>query len=211
MKQIINMLIIIFVAFSLCVETYMFIFGNLEISNLPKDVPSYLIYYYSYFTVLSNLTLATSAFILFMNSNYDSQTFRILRLDGLVCIIITSVVYNLILRQNHPPKGIMILTNELLHVVIPILGILGWLVYGPRPRVDKKTMFLAIFPPFIYVIYIFIRGEITNIYPYPFMDAGTIGIVQALLNTGIVMIIFIFLEFILFYTDQKLSDSSNLN
>lgn len=41
-------------------------------------------------------------------------------------------------------------------------------------------------------------------YPYPFLDAGEIGLFQALLNTGAIVLLFLFLEFILIYIDNQL-------
>lgn len=108
------------------------------------------------------------------------------------------------LRHDHNVKGIMQFTNEALHVFIPFLAVLYWLLYGPRKLLDKKTTFFAIIPPLIYVIYIFIRGHFTNMYPYPFLDVGEIGLFQALLNTGVIVLLFLFLEFILIYMDNQL-------
>ncbi len=209
MRIFIHTSIILLVLFSITVETFIYVDTSLPLHNYPSGKLSRLIYYYSYFTVLSNITLAISSLLLLFQPNRNNPGFKILRLDGLICIIITSVVYNLVLRQNHPLKGMMTLTNELLHVVIPFLGIVGWLLYGPRPGINRKIIILAILPPFIYVVYIFIRGKFTGIYPYPFMDAGRIGLSQALINTSLIMVIFIGFEFLLFLIDRKLSKRKN--
>ncbi len=38
------------------------------------------------------------------------------------------------------------------------------------------------FFPIIYFIYILLRGAITNIYPYPFLDVAKLGYDQVILN-----------------------------
>ncbi len=209
MRIFIHVSIILLVLFSISVETYMFLNTSMPLPDYPTDKLCRAGYYYSYFTVLSNITLAVSSFLLLLRPKRNGTGFNVLRLDGLICIIITSVVYNLILRGNHPPEGIMILTNELLHVVVPFLGILGWLVYGPRSGINLKIIILAIIPPFLYVVYIFIRGKLTGLYPYPFMDLGRISFTQALINVGLIMVIFIGFEFLLLLIDQKLSKNTS--
>lgn len=208
MRTFLNLLIIILVLFSICFETYNFVYVDMHpfILNEQSYITRY-IYYYSYFTVQSNLAVGISSLILLINPTYSSNWFRLLRIDSIICIVITCIVYNVMLRDDdHNLKGIAMFTNEALHVIIPFLAVLNWLVFGPRKIPNKKIMITAIIPPLIYVIYIFIRGYITDLYPYPFLDASKIGLTQALLNTGVVVLLFLFLEIILLYIDKKLAN-----
>lgn len=210
MKTFLNLLIILLVFFSIGTETYNFVYGDIHPSFL--DDKSYLtryIFYYSHFTILSNLMVGISSLILLFKPNYSNKWFRILRLDAIVCIIITCIVYNLILRKYHIIEGIMIFTNEALHSYIPFLAMLTWLLYGPRKILDKQTVIFAIFPPLIYVICIFIRGHFTNIYPYFFLDAGKLGLPQAMLNTSVIVLLFLNLEFIICYIDKILTSAEH--
>jgi hypothetical protein len=205
MRNFINLLIVLLVFFSIATETYNFVYGDFHPSILiDKSYLNRIIYYYSYFTVQSNLAIGISSLILLFKSDYSKKWFRILQIDGIICIIITCIVYNIMLRHDHKVKGIMIFTNEALHVIIPFLVVLYWMLYGARKILDKKTIILAILPPLIYVIYIFIRGHFTNIYPYPFLDANRIGLQQAVLNTSGIVLLFLFLEFILLFIDNKM-------
>ncbi|QII70836.1 hypothetical protein G8C41_08445 [Apibacter sp. B3706] len=205
MRIFFNLILIFLVFFSIGTETYNYVYGEIHPSILnEKSKFNRLIYYYSYFTVQSNIAVGISSLFLLFKPDYSKKWFRILRIDGIICIVITCIVYNLMLRHDHNVKGIMRFTNEALHVFIPFLAVLYWLLYGPRKLLDKKTTFFAIIPPLIYVIYIFIRGHFTNMYPYPFLDADEIGLLQALLNTGTIVLLFLFLEFILIYIDNLL-------
>ena len=56
--------------------------------------------------------------------------------------------------------------------------------------------------PFIYAVYVMIRGDLTGEYPYPIMDAGKLGLPRALLNTAFIFILFIVLGLALVAYDQ---------
>lgn len=206
MKKLLNLLIVVLVVFSICTETYLFVIKGMH--PLILNETSYLsrfIFYYSYFTVLSNLAVGLSCLILLVNADYSAKWFKVLRLDSILCITITCIVYNGMMRQWHDVDGMVILTNEFLHLIIPVLTIFSWLVYGPRQFIDQQVMSIAVIPPLIYVFYIFIRGYLTHIYPYHFLNADQLGLSKALWFIAAMIILFLLLEFILFLIDNKLT------
>jgi hypothetical protein len=205
MRYFISLSTVFLVFFSITTESYTFIYDDIHSLILnEKSYSNCLVYYYSYFTIQSNLAVGITSLMLLFKSDYSKKWFRILQLDGIICITITCIVYNIALRHDHKLKGIIILTNEALHVIIPFLSALYWILYGFVQKLDKKITVFAIFPPLIYIIYIFIRGHFTDIYPYPFLDANKIGLQQAVLNTCGIILLFLFLEFILLYMDNNL-------
>jgi CHASE2 domain-containing sensor protein len=57
-----------------------------------------------------------------------------------------------------------------------LLGmLLGWLLYGPRPRVSARVVLWALTWPALYLAYTLIAGAISGWYPYPFLDAASNG------------------------------------
>ena len=161
-----------------------------------------IIFYYSFFTVLSNLMLAFSCLWLTFNPNCNRYCFKVIRLNGLVGVIITAIVYNLILRGIHkPPNTLLLFANESLHVILPVFGILSWLVWGPFRRIHFNVIVGSFLSMLVYGIYIFIRGYITQQYPYPFINVVRIGYVKALYAVGSVFVLFLGLAFLLWVID----------
>ncbi|WP_392565904.1 Pr6Pr family membrane protein [Utexia brackfieldae] len=133
MNRLCQLLIVLAVFYALSYKTVLYWSAQTRPWQ-PVSAWGRVIFYYSFFTVLANLLLAISSLVLLFKPHYDSRLFRIIRLDALVGIIITMIVYNGVLRSiHHPPTFELCMTNELLHLVVPIIGILSWLVWGALP------------------------------------------------------------------------------
>ena len=95
----------------------------------------------------------------------DGAVFRVIRLDAVICITVTGVVHWFLLR---PLPEIQNLTGWAeacdvgLHIVVPLLAFLGWLAYGPRPRITAGTVWLALIFPVGWLAYTLLHGEIAQ-------------------------------------------------
>lgn len=195
-------LIIALVVFSVTTEAYYCIIAPPS-DYLPDGVLARLIFYFSFFTILSSLALATGCLLTIIKPYYNSQAMTVLRMDGVIGVIITGLVYNISLRAIHHPELLLLkITNECLHVIVPLLGVVGWLLFDPRRRVTKRSIFYAAIPPLIYVLYTFLRGALTGFYPYPLLNVGQIGYLHATLNTSLVAIVFLLFAVLLYFLDN---------
>jgi hypothetical protein len=176
---------------SIVVELVMVANGHNPLLN--ADAPpagTRVIRFFSYFTIESNLLVAVTSSMLAVRPNRDGLLFRVLRLDALLGIAVTGVVYAVLLAPQHDPHGINAVTNAGLHYVVPALSVVGWLVFGPRPRIDETTLLLALIWPALYVGYTLAHGAASDWYPYPFIDAAQIGYPTALRNgLGVVVLL----------------------
>jgi len=66
--------------------------------------------------------------------------------------------------------------------VTPILFVLGWLLAGPRGTFTWRTVWWSLLYPLAWLAFTLPRGAFTGFYPYPFVDAGTLGYGQVALN-----------------------------
>ncbi|EYR63815.1 F420-dependent oxidoreductase [Actinotalea ferrariae CF5-4] len=139
---------------------------------------------FSYFTILSVLLVGVVSTLLAVDPERDGRLLRVLRLDSLVCITVTGVVYHLLLRSTHDVQGVYVVTNLLDHTVVPVLAVLVWLLVGPRPRTDARTALLAVVLPLVWVGWTFVRGSVVGSYPYPYLDVTEIGAATAAVNTA---------------------------
>lgn len=197
-----NVLIIVLVMLAVGIESYIYWHTRLRPWQSTSPV-NRLIAYYSFFTVLSNILLAISSVFLLRNAQYNSSLFKVIRLSGIVGVVITAMVYNVVLRQIHqPPTQILQWTNECLHVTIPLLGAVGWLCYGPYGRIDGKSILLSFMLFLVYGIYLFIRGYLTGQYPYPFINIARFGYEKVAINAAIMSSLFIGVTLILWFIDR---------
>jgi hypothetical protein len=159
----------------------------------------------SFFTVQSNVLSMVVAAQLARDPNRDGRLWRVLRLDALIGISVTGIVYVTVLAPIHEPKGWQETTsNTIVHYVAPIGIVLGWLCFGPRPRVDRATLVRALLWPLAWLGYTLIRGAIWKWYPYPFLHVPSHGYPRVLLNSLLVTIVLGLVAFAFYQLDRRL-------
>jgi hypothetical protein len=182
-----------------------------------SDIASKVVNFYSFFTIQSNLVgavvLAIGAVVLIRGgrAGVDPQWFAVLRACATTYLVTTGVVYNLLLRGIELPQGTTVAwTNEVLHVVAPLLLLLDWLFAPGRRRLGFRVVGIIVIYPIVWAAYTMIRGPFvsdeltgaTSWYPYPFLNPDTsangylsvafyillIAVVIAAAGTGVVAI-----------------------
>jgi hypothetical protein len=141
----------------------------------------------SFFTVQSNILVALTALMLARDPGNDGRAWRVLRLDALIGISVTGVVYSTVLAGTQHLTGWAAVTDTVFHYVAPIAAVAGWLVFGPRPRIDGRSLALAW--PLAYFGYTLLHGHYARWYPYPFVDVLTHGYGTVLLNALVVTVV----------------------
>jgi hypothetical protein len=153
-----------------------------------------LVRLFSFFTIQSNLVVALAGILIAVAPLRVGRVRAVIHLDALLCITVTGIVYHTLLAGDSgalTPSGW--LANFLLHTVTPVGAWLVWLAVGPRPRFSGATVLWAVAYPLAWIAYTFVRGGITGWYPYPFLDAGEIGLGAATRNTALVAVGFLLL------------------
>ena len=140
-----------------------------ETAQLPP-ISTRVIRFFSYFTVDSNLLCAFSCASLVLDPERDGRVWRVLRLNALVGITVTGLIYVSLLRPIVHLTGVPKLTDIGMHYVAPIAVVLGWLLFGPRPRLDSETLLASLIYPALYMLYTVAHGAASHWYPYPFVD-----------------------------------------
>lgn len=142
----------------------------------------------SFFTIQSNMLVALVSVQLARRPDRDGPIWRVLRLDALVGIAVTGIVYATVLARIHEPTGWeQVASNAAFHYLSPIMAVAGWLAFGPRPRIDRTTVAWSLAWPAAWLAYTLARGALSRWYPYPFVDAATHGYGRVLLNALLVL------------------------
>lgn len=136
----------------------------------------------SYFTIWSNLTVAIVMTVLALGRARPSRWLRAARLDSVLMITVTAVVFAVVLAPTAHQRGWENLSNALLHQVTPLVTVLVWAVVGPRAWVGWDTVRDALVIPMAWVVWMLVRGAVTGTYPYGFVDVVTHGYAAVAVN-----------------------------
>lgn len=104
------------------------------------------------------------------------------RLAGfpLMAITVTMLVYLILLAPTRPPEELFTLQDTLVHVVVPVMMLLDWVLFTPRGAVRAVDPLLWALPPYAYLLWAFAHRALGNDfagldYPYPFMNIDVLG------------------------------------
>lgn len=157
----------------------------------------------SYFTIQSNILVAVSSWALFLQPQRAGLLWRVLRLDALAGISVTGLVYAVALSGTQELHGWAFACDIAFHYVVPIATVLTWLVFGPRGRIDSRTVLFGLVWPVLWFGYTLVHGAIGGWYPYHFIDVGDLGYPQSLLNALIVTVLLGVVLSLVWIVDQR--------
>jgi hypothetical protein len=154
---------------------------------------------FAFFTIQSNIIVLLTCGRLALPSARPAIVpprlplwFWVLRLDGVVCITVTFVVFHLALADLQDLEGAAKAADFLLHTASPVLCVLGWLAFGPRGRTSWRVVRLAVVFPVAWLVFTLVRGPLVGgWYPYPFLEVDRLGFGQVLLNAAAVAVLFL--------------------
>ncbi|WP_286928754.1 MULTISPECIES: Pr6Pr family membrane protein [Aeromicrobium] len=139
------------------------------------DLPVRLARFAAYFTIQSNLLVLVSVLALVRDPRADGRWWRALRLAGVMGITVTGLVHFFLLRPLLELEGASLVADRLLHLAVPALAVVGWVVFGPRGRIDRHATLVAFAWPVVWLVVTLVVGWTTGWYPYPFLDVATSG------------------------------------
>lgn len=146
---------------------------------------------FCYFTTLSNVIVGVTCAALALRPTRTGPVFTPARLTGVVAITITGVVYHLVLAQDADLHGWAVVSDALLHTVVPLLCVGGWLAFGPRAGTTGRAMAWTLAFPAAWTAATLVRGALTGFYPYPFIDVDRHGYGRVALNLAVITVLFL--------------------
>lgn len=150
--------------------------------------------YFSFFTSLSNLLVAVCLFSsILVPDSATGKFYSSLSVQTAIAlyIFIVALVYNLVLRGLWQLTGLEFVLDNMVHVVVPALFFIYWLIYlRPTAPLKWSDALLWLVFPFLYLVYTLTRGTSINWYPYPFLNAQKLGYARVMVNIGWMLLAF---------------------
>ena len=192
--------------FALVFQLVLIVRGDsvLDETNAP-GTPEAVRRFFFYFTIQANTLVAFTCWLVATRDIGSSRLLRVLRIDAVLGIAVTGVVHWFFLRPIMNLEGASYLADKLLHVAVPLLAVVGWLVFGPRGLVARADIWPALIWPIAYLLLILATGPVVDWYPYPFLNVGTIGLGRTLVNCTLVAVLFLALGTLALWADRRLS------
>ncbi len=124
--------------------------------------------------------------------------------------LLARVIFEMVGYKPFSPNDIIV------HYAIPLLVILDWLLFDPKPTYGPADPLKWLGIPLAYFIFAVLRaqlgGELRGVqsrYPYFFMDIDALGLGPVLLNVLLLAVGFLFIGYVLFGVDKLLGRSKN--
>ena len=150
-----------------------------SLSFEPDDLGFFTVNFFSFFTILSNVAaaaaLASGAWFSARGAGAPEWFWGVF---GAVTTYMatTGVVYNALLRGiSLDQEATLGWSNEVLHLIGPILVVALWCVAPGRPALPWRHLALAAAVHLVWGAYTLLRGALVGWYPYPFMNPAQPG------------------------------------
>ena len=158
----------------------------------------------SYFTIQSNLLVAVTAVQLDRDPLRDGRWWRPVRAAAVVGITVTGLVHFVLLRPLLHLEGASWAADKMLHLLVPLVAVAGWLVAGPRPRAPWRDALTALAWPVAWLVWTLVVGAVSGWYPYPFLDVGAKGAASVAVTCVGVTVLFLALAGALSRLDRRM-------
>ncbi|MEO5777192.1 MAG: Pr6Pr family membrane protein [Flavobacterium sp.] len=177
----------------------------LMIENKITPISEAVIRFFSFFTILTNILVAIyfTGIVFIKNSNKLVHKPGVLTAITIYILMVGSV-YQIALRNIWEPQGLQMVVDELLHSFIPVLVVVFWSMFEITKPVKYSQILKWMIYPVTYLIFIMVRGSFSNFYPYPFVDVVTLGMTEVLINSAILLFVFIVISVIFLFIGKSI-------
>lgn len=130
--------------------------------------------FFTYFTNLSNIIISVVFVVTAVRLLRGGSAPTPLRGAAVVYIAFVGLVFNTLLRDVDI-SNINPAVNVIMHMVLPVAGILDWVLWPPKNRIPLSSVFWWMIFPVVYSVFSLVRGAIDGVYPYPFFNPDAVG------------------------------------
>ncbi|WP_380879197.1 hypothetical protein ACFB49_20910 [Sphingomonas sp. DBB INV C78] len=150
-----------------------------------------LTFYFSFMTILSNSVLAL------VHLAVASEAPALARLRGpavrtamAALMLFVMVYFHFALAPTLALTGWWRVASHLLHYATPSLYLISWLLFAPHGQTRLAQVPAMVAWPLAYVLYAIGRGAMVGEYPYPVLNAATLGYGRVAIGVVVLLLIF---------------------
>lgn len=141
-----------------------------------RSLPDVFVYFWTYFTHLTNLWLVASYIACLTRWRWLSLFARPTMLASAAAFItLVMLFYHFMLAPYLEMQGTLLVATYLLHYVAPILYLAWWAIGVPHGSLDWSRIPLILVPGVAYVAWVLLRGAVVHEYPYDILDVTKNG------------------------------------
>lgn len=171
-----------------------------------RDIPGALGSFFSYYTILTNLVVV----LIYASVVVETPAlapFRQPWVRGMMAanIALVGLYVFFVLRHLTQFDGLFDLADRILHYLCPTLYVLWWLVGQTHGQLRWANLPIMLAPTLVYFIFAMARGAWVQEYPYPILNAITLGYPQVLLNALVMTVALTVLMVAIIVLDRRLA------
>lgn len=187
---------------------------GLLLDRMGGDIAAATVRFFTYFTLLSNLIAAATFLAPGLAPQSSLGGFFLkpsVRTAATLYLLVVGAVYHAVLASRWDPQGLQLAADITLHTIMPLAMLADWLLLT-----DKRGLSLAMAPPsllfpFGYGVWALGLASMNGFYPYPFLDAATLGYLRVGLNLFILIAIFAALCVVMVLAGRRLPMGARLS
>jgi hypothetical protein len=156
-----------------------------ETNPVPRSLPGALIWFWTYFTHLTNLGLVLVYLAVLTGWRWlrPLASPRWMALMG-GYILLVMIYYHVALAPLYTFEGLLLVATITLHYVAPIYYLLWWAAFAPHGGLRFAEIGWMLLPGLAYLAWALARGAVVNEYPYDILDAGKFGYGAVAIGVG---------------------------
>jgi hypothetical protein len=182
-----------------------------QLGNPDQGAVGRILDYFTYFTIWSNILVAIVVTMMAFKPTRDSFIFRVVRLDALLMITVTGIIYNAILAASAKLQGFQVVTNFFDHLLVPAVTVVVWLLVGPRGWINWRIIGASLIIPIVWLVWALARGAVIGAYPYGFLNVAKFGYGTVLINVAGIVVFAIVLCLIFWGIDSLIRRATRAN
>lgn len=133
-----------------------------------------------FFTVLTNVLTLVFMLAVWAGRAPSGR----LSLALVTAIAMVGIIYHLLLARLWSPQGWVMVADQGVHTIVPVLSVLWWFAFGRAEDVTRRDVAWVMVWPLVYCAYALVRGATDGTYPYPFLDLDQLGARRITLNVA---------------------------
>jgi hypothetical protein len=175
-------------------------------NEVARSFPDAFIYFWTYFTHLTNLWLLLTYASVLSGWVWLSWFRRpVIMASAAAFITLVMLYYHFMLAPTLKLEGGLGIATWLLHYIAPVLYLAWWALFAQHGPLRFKHIGLMLLPGVGYVAWVLLRGAVVHEYPYDILDADKFGYGGVAIGVAVLLVAVSIFSVIIVWGDRLLA------